>query len=76
VKENEDDQQDFSRARRSAHPWLGVPGFGRQQQTSGVRQQPRHPSVMLLEDGAQVRGPAVNGYAIEENYIDKQNVWK
>jgi|SoimicmetaTmtLPB_FD_contig_31_38540680_length_475_multi_2_in_0_out_0_1 hypothetical protein len=41
-----------------------------------VRQQPRHPSVMLLEDGAQVRGPAVNGYAIEENYIDKQNVWK
>jgi hypothetical protein len=41
-----------------------------------VRQQPRQPSVMLLEDGAQVRGPAVNGYAVEENYIDKQNVWK
>jgi hypothetical protein len=41
-----------------------------------VRQQPRHPSVMLLEEGAQVRGPAVNGYAVEENYIDKQNVWK
>jgi uncharacterized low-complexity protein len=40
------------------------------------RQQPRHPSVMLLEEGAQVRGPAVNGYAVEENYIDKQNVWK
>ena len=31
---------------------------------------------MLLEDGAQVRGAARNGYAIEENYIDKQNVWK
>ena len=41
-----------------------------------VRQQPRQPSVMLLEDGAQVRGAARNGYAIEENYIDKQNVWK
>ena len=41
-----------------------------------VRQQPRHPSVMLLEDGAHVRGPAVNSYAIEENHIDKQNVWK
>jgi hypothetical protein len=44
--------------------------------TQPVRQQTRHPAVMLLEDGAQVRGPAVNGYAIEENYIDKQNVWK
>ena len=33
-----------------------------------VRQQPRQPSVMLLEEGAQVRGPAVNGYAVEENY--------
>ena len=41
-----------------------------------VRQQPRQPSVMLLEEGAQVRGPTVNGYAVEENYIDKQNVWK
>jgi hypothetical protein len=41
-----------------------------------VRQPPRQPSVMLLEEGAQVRGPAVNGYAVEENYIDKQNVWK
>jgi hypothetical protein len=41
-----------------------------------VRQQPRQPSVMLLEDGAQVRRPAVNNYAVEENYIDKQNVWK
>jgi hypothetical protein len=40
-----------------------------------VRQQ-RQPSVMLLEDGAQVRRPAVNGYAVEENYIDKQNVWE
>jgi hypothetical protein len=44
--------------------------------TQQARQQPRQPSVMLLEEGAQVRGPAVNGYAIEENYIDKQNVWK
>jgi len=41
-----------------------------------VRQQPRQPSVMLLEDGAQVRGATRNGYATEENYIDKQNVWK
>jgi hypothetical protein len=41
-----------------------------------VRQQARQSSVMLLEEGAQVRGPAVNGYAVEENYIDKQNVWK
>ena len=41
-----------------------------------VGQQPRQSSVMLLEEGAQVRGPAVNGYAVEENYIDKQNVWK
>ena len=41
-----------------------------------VHQQARQSSVMLLEEGAQVRGPAVNGYAVEENYIDKQNVWK
>jgi len=41
-----------------------------------VRQQARQSSVMLLEEGAQVRAPAVNGYAVEENYIDKQNVWK
>jgi len=41
-----------------------------------VGQQPRQLWVMLLEEGAQVRGPAVNGYAVEENYIDKQNVWK
>ena len=41
-----------------------------------VRQQARQSSVMLLEEGAQVRGPAANGYAVEENYIDKQNVWK
>jgi hypothetical protein len=41
-----------------------------------IRQQPRQPSVMLLEEGAPVRGPAVNSYAIEESYIDKQNVWK
>ena len=41
-----------------------------------VRQQPRQPSVMLLEEGAQVRGPAVNGYAVEENYSVKLYVWK
>jgi len=43
-----------------------------------VRQQPRQPSVMLLEDGAYGRGSsaAVNHNAVKENYIDKQNVWK
>jgi hypothetical protein len=43
-----------------------------------VRQQPRQPSVMLLEDGAYARGSAasVNRNAVEENYIDKQNVWR
>jgi len=42
---------------------------------SGVlRQYPNHNSVMLLED----RGPgaAINSYAEEHNYIEKQNVWK
>jgi hypothetical protein len=43
---------------------------------NGKPQTVRQPSVMLLEDGAQVRRPAVNNYAVEENYIDKQNVWK
>ena len=41
-----------------------------------VRQHAGQSSVLLLEGGAQVRAPAVNGYAAEENYIDKQNVWK
>jgi hypothetical protein len=38
------------------------------------RQYPNHNSVLLLED----RGPgaAINSYAEEHNYIDKQNVWK
>jgi hypothetical protein len=43
-----------------------------------VRQQARQPSVMLLEDGGYGRGSAaaVNHNAVEENYVDKQNVWK
>ena len=44
---------------------------------SQVRQPARQPSVMLLEDGGYARGSAaVNRNAIEENYIDKQNVWR
>jgi hypothetical protein len=37
-----------------------------------------HNSVMLLEDAGAGRGPnaAVDAYAEEHNYIEKQNTWK
>jgi hypothetical protein len=38
------------------------------------RQYPNHNSVLLLEDRGQ--GAAINSYAEEHNYIEKQNVWK
>src|SRR5262249_52096793 len=50
VKENKNDQQDFSRARRSAHPWHGVRGFGRQQQA------PNGPPAAAAAVGHAARG--------------------
>jgi hypothetical protein len=46
--------------------------------SSVARQHPNRNSVMLLEDGARVRGPrsGVDFYAEQRNYIDKQNVWR
>jgi hypothetical protein len=53
---------------------VSVSGASAAVKPSLERQHPNHNSVLLLEDG----GPraAINSYAEEHNYIEKQNVWK
>ena len=56
---------------------IGFVPFARAAKVNVAPRYPTHNSVMLLDDrSAGHGGGAVDAYAVEHNYIEKQNVWR